>query len=339
MKRITIKDIAIELNMAYSTVSRALNDNYGVHPSTKERVRQKARELGYIPDLGAKQLVSKRSDLIGVFMPEFEFEATPEFMEIFPPIHKALRALGKDVIIFSVPFSSYQPKSLKEWVQMRNLEGCVFMPPFSITHPLTKEALELQVPCVHMGGALGARCSHISSDDREGGRMVGRHLIEMGHRRIGFISGPKQLHICRERYTGFCDIYMDYEGSHGTEFMATGDFSGDSGARAAMELWNRSLGLTALFCANDLMAMGAIMALAQIGVRVPEEVSVVGYDGAFFTAYTNPPLTTVRNSLEKNGRRVAELLIELLNGGTGRSEVISPILIERSSTSQVQKTL
>jgi LacI family transcriptional regulator len=333
---VTIKDIARELNMAVSTVSRALNGSYGVHPKTMERVRQKAREMGYVPDLGARQLVGKRSNLIGIFMPEFDFEATPEFGEIFPSIHKTLKMFGKDVIIFSVPFTAYQPNSLAEWVHMRNLEGCLFMPAFWKEHPLMKDALKLNVPCVNFGDTLGPHCSAINSDDREGGRLAGRLLIRHGHMRIGFIGGPEHLPICKDRYAGFCEVYTEHFGIHEPELVTIGDFSGSSGARSAMELWRRQPGITALFCANDLMAMGAIMELAKTGVRVPEEMSIVGYDGAFFTAYTNPPLTTVRDSHEQIGIRAAEMLMEILYGGTGKRKVIAPVMVERHSVTTLK---
>lgn len=328
---VTIKDIARELRLAVSTVSRALNGSYGVHPNTMEKVRQKAREMGYVPDLGAQQLVGKRSNLIGVFMPEFEFEATPEFNEIFPPLHKTLRMFGKDVIICSVAFTAYKPNSLAEWVHKRNLEGCLILPAFWKEHPLMKDALRLNVPCVNFGDAIGPRCSLIVSDDREGGRLAGQLLIRCGHRRIGFINGPEHLPICKERYAGFREVYEDRFGTHDSEFLAVGDFSGSSGARAAIELWGRNNGITAIFCANDLMAMGAIKELSKAGVRIPEDVSVVGYDGAFFTAYTNPPLATVRHSHERIGFRAAEMLMEVLNGGVGRREIITPVMVERGS--------
>lgn len=149
--------------------------------------------------------------------------------------------------------------------------------------------------------------------------------------------GPEHLPICQERYVGFREVLKEHIGViHDSEGVAVGDFSGASGARAALELWKRNPGLTAIFCANDLMAMGAIMALSQEGVRIPEDISVVGYDGAFFTAYTNPPLTTVRHSNERIGIRAAESLMEVLDGDAGRKDIIAPDLVERGSVVRVR---
>lgn len=328
---ITIKDIAEKLNMSVSTVSRALNGSYGASPKTIALVQETAKEMGYIPNLGAKQLVGKRSNLIGVFMPEFEFEAEHDFIEMFPIIHKTLRLFGKDAIIFSVPFNSYQSDHLAEWVGMRNLEGCIFLPAFDKTHKLVKEALKIKVPSVNFADAVGPSCSSVVSDDREGGRLAGQLLLDNGHTQIGYIGGPEHLRICKERYSGFHEAYSTSLGIHDAGFVAAGDFSGASGAAAIMELISRKPGISAVFCANDLMAMGAIMALSKHGIQVPEKVSVIGYDGAFFTPYTTPPLTTIRHSYERIGIKAVEMLIELLQGGKGRRESVAPTVIVRDS--------
>ncbi|MFF2092410.1 LacI family DNA-binding transcriptional regulator [Paenibacillus sp. NPDC058174] len=332
--RPTIKNIAIELQLAVSTVSRALNGSYGVHPKTVERVQQKARELGYVPDLGAQQLAGKRSNFIGVFAPEFEFEATPEFAELFPPMHKALRLLGKDVLVFSVPFFAYEPGKLEKWVALRNLSGIIVLPGFGADHPMLQEALELEMPCVNFGGAYGRRCSTFTGGDYLGGRQAGACLGELGHLQIGIVSGPESLRICRDRYLGFQEGYEQSSGHPLPDTpMAYGDFSGASGGTAALKLWRENAGITAIFCMNDLMAMGAVAALSEAGVRIPEEMSIIGYDGAFFTAYTNPPLTTICHPYERLGERAVELLTDLIDGGQGTVfDGLPPQLIRRRTT-------
>ena len=327
----TIKDLARELGLAVSTVSRALSGAYGVHPDTLKRVRRKAQDMGYVPNMGARQLVGKRSHLVGVFIPEFEFEATPEFMEIFHPLHRALRAGGMDAILFSIPYPEPDQKRLNEWVVTRNLEACVFLPPFSGDYPLLRDALEQNIPCLNFANALGPKCSAVNADDREGGSWAARYLAAKGHRRIGYVNGPTYLHICKERYGGFREALEELGIPHNPDWAAEGDFSGTSGGEAALQLWEKDAGITAIFCANDLMAMGAMTALAQAGIRIPEDLSVIGYDGAFFTAYAQPPLTTVRHPYETLAERGVALLVEILNGGTGKREVIPPLFVERSS--------
>lgn len=327
----TIKDLAKKVGCSISTVSRALNGSYGVHPGTIEKVRQAAKELGYVPNSGAKQLVTQKSNLIGVFFPEFGLESIRDFEDFFAPLRRTLRLYRKEMLIFSVPFAGYQEGSLREWVQSRNLEGCVFLQPFSKEHPLMKEALKLRIPSVSLGNSLGPRCSLVASDDYEGGRIAGTYLVEQGHSRIGYINGPEHLSISQERYAGFRDALQSANLIHDPAWMESGDFSGASGASCAAALMDKVPGMTAICCANDLMAMGARLELYRRAVPVPGQVSVMGYDGAFFTAYTTPPLSTVRHCFDWIGTHAAELLIELLNGGTGRTVRFPPELLIRES--------
>ncbi|WP_150268347.1 LacI family DNA-binding transcriptional regulator [Paenibacillus tepidiphilus] len=330
--QVTIQHIADKLGLSVSTVSRALNGSYGVHPKTIARVRETADALGYVTNLGAKQLVTRKSNLVGIFIADLPTEVVRGSDYILPTLSRALREQQKESLLFSLPLGEYKPGSLSEWVRMRSLDGCVFMAPFAREHPLIQEALQLQVPSVNMGAAEGPYMALAASHNREGGRMAGAHLLEMGHRRIGYINGPPHLHICRERYLGFCDAYLAGTGIKFPDVQAVcGDFSGASGGRSVLELLAQFPDLSAVCCANDLMAMGAIMELTRSGVSVPQDISVIGFDGAFFTAYTNPPLSTIRHPYEVIGATAAELLMELLNGGPAGRELLSPELIVRDT--------
>jgi LacI family transcriptional regulator len=328
-----IKAVAKALNLSASTVSRALNGVYGVNPSTRLLVQETAKVMGYVPHLGAKQLVGKRSNMIGVFIPQFEFEASSGFIGMFSPLQQELQSHGKDALFFSIPFLGYPSLRLTECIGSRSLEGCIIFPAFSESHPMMQEALQLQVPCVNFEDVVGPRCSSIISNDREGGRMAGRRLLEDGHRMIGFLNGPSHIRNCKERYAGFCEALSEFGIEHETSLLVVGDFSGTSGASAAMDLLANKPDMTALICANDLMAMGAIMEYNRRGISVPEQVSIVGYDGDTFSAYTSPPLTTLRHVREEIGPRAVRMLMELLEGKPGRKDSVSPQLMERQSIS------
>ncbi|RKP45877.1 LacI family transcriptional regulator [Cohnella endophytica] len=326
-----IKAIAKKLGVSASTVSRALNEVSGIHPTTRKLVQETAKAMGYVPHLGAKQLVGKSSKMIGLFVPQFEFEASSGFIDMFAPLQQALKGYGRDAIFFSVPFIGYTDNRLAECINSRGLEGAIVFPAFSESHPIMKEALQLQVPCVNFENVVGPRCSSVISDDREGGRAAGRKLLAEGHRIIGYVNGPPWVRVCEERYAGFREALTEADIIHEANLVENGNFSGTSGSEAAIALWENNPRMTALFCANDLMAMGAMMAFSQRGIKVPESISVVGYDGDHFTAYTSPPLTTVRHPIREMSSRAAALVMELLEGGTGRRESVTPMLIERQT--------
>jgi LacI family transcriptional regulator len=250
---------------------------------------------------------------------------------MFSPLQMALQGQGKDAIFFSIPFLRYPEYRLTECISSRSLEGCLIFPAFSETHPIMQEALALNLPCVNFENVVGPRCSSVISDDRLGGRMAGRKLTEKGHRVIGFLSGPPQLRICKERYEGFCEALSEAGIAHDPSLVAIGDFSGSGGAERALGLREANPAMTALFCANDLMAMGAMMAFAQSGVAVPDQVSIVGYDGDHFTPYTSPPMTTIKHSRGEVSSIAVSLLMELLEGNPGRGTSVPPELIERQS--------
>jgi LacI family transcriptional regulator len=326
-----IKAVARALSLSVSTVSRALNGVYGVNPATRKLVEETAKSMGYVPHLGAKQLVGKSSNMIGIFIPQFEFEASEGIVAMFSPLQQALQSFNKDALIFSIPFSNYRKQSLTEHITSRSLEGCILFPAFSETHPIMLEALQLHIPCVNFEDVVGPCCSSVISDDREGGRLAGRRLLEDGHRTIGYINGPPHIRICKERYAGFCEALSEYGIEHDRGLVATGDFSGASGARSAMELIRNYPEMTAVFCANDLMAMGAIMDYTSHGISVPRQISIVGYDGDIFSAYSSPPLTTIRHAMKEISSRAVQMLMELLKGSPGTRHTITPQLIERQS--------
>ncbi|MBO9596960.1 MAG: LacI family DNA-binding transcriptional regulator [Cohnella sp.] len=323
-REVGIKAIAESLRLSASTVSRALNGVPGVNPETRKLVEKTAKQMGYVPNLGAQQLVGKRSNLIGVYVPEFEHENL-SFTEMFSSIQKGTQKNGKDAIFYYVPLVRYEGQRLIESVQSRNLEGCILFPAFDEFHPIMQEALRIQVPCVNFEGVVGPHCSSVMSDDTEGGRIAGCRLLESGHRVIGYIDGPPHLRICKERYQGFKKALAEQGVAHPEDLVAEGDFTAASGAAAAMKLRKTHPGMTALFCANDLMAAGAIASFRQEGLRVPDDISVIGYDDDPFAKFIHPPLTTVRHGKSP----VLPLLTELFEGKPGRLVIAAPELVER----------
>ncbi|MBW5447964.1 LacI family DNA-binding transcriptional regulator [Cohnella sp. CFH 77786] len=327
-----IKDIALRLQLSPSTVSRALNGMYGVSAATKARVLEAARALGYVPNLGAKQLVGKGSGLAGLFAPILEEFEHSGFLDFYNRMQQELRRYGKDTILFTLPYVGYTRGKLAEYAGSRGLEGCILLHPFGEGHPLVEEALSIRLPCVNFESVTGESCASVVSDDAEGGRMAGRYLLERGHRSFAYVDGPPSR-VCRERLAGFREALKAGGIDPAGIWILQGDFSGESGANAAERIAERagSARPTAVFCANDRMAAGAVMRFAELGLLVPRDFSVIGYDGDAYGAYLNPPLTTVRHARLSICSMAATRLVEMIEGGSGTLDRVRPELVERKS--------
>ncbi|RIE02528.1 LacI family transcriptional regulator [Cohnella faecalis] len=333
-----MKEIARRLNLSASTVSRALNGVYGVRASTKALVIETAKAVGYVPNMGAKQLVGKGSGLIGIFAPVFRGGVHSEYLlNFYDMLQLELHKFGKDSLIFAIPYEDYPENRLTECVGSRSLEGCIILSPFGQGHPLIEEALKLGVPFVNFESVIGPHCSAIVSDDREGGRIAGRYLLSQGHRCFAYINGPPKARVSLERWDGFCEALREGGVSQDSVRVLQGDFSWESGVRAAEELRNSGAEVTAIFSSNDRMATGAIMRLAELGLSVPGDISVLGYDGDPYTAYLNPPLTTIRHASDHVSSDVVLRLMELQQGRSGTSERYPPVLLERKSVAVLTK--
>lgn len=333
---ISIKDIAKKCNISVSTVSRALNGKYGVNDKTREKILQAAAELGYVPSLAAQELVNQKSNLIGIIIPDSDFEARPAFFELLPHINKTLNLYGQETIITAVDPFSYQSGNLEKLIKMRNLNGCIILPGFIKNHPIFMDIRKIHFPFVVLEEpVLTKTCSNINTDEVLGGYWATKFLIENGHRKIGFMNGYPFLELSKERLEGYKKALQEAKIAIDENLIISSDFTGAGGGKSVQVLLERDSSITAVFCANDLMAMGAISVLSQKGFHVPEKLSIIGYDGLFVGQYYNPPLATIKIANQRIGIRTAELLMELINGGTGKTERIQPELYKGMSVKRI----
>lgn len=318
--------------MSVSTVSRALNGDYGVKPKTRALVLDAAKELGYVPNLAAKELVNQKSKLVGILIADSDYEARPAFFELLPYINKALALHHYRTIICTVSEIGYAKGELSDILISRNLNGCIVMSAFPSHHPIYDDIKRMDHPAVVLEqSVLGPNCSNLNTDEVMGAYMATRYLIERGHRRIAFVNGPESFEISRERLKGFLQAADEAGLPPDARPVLWSDYTGSGGQEAAYRLLRLHPETTAVFYANDLMAMGAISSLAEAGVQVPEQLSVIGYDGLYVGKYYNPPLASVVIDNPAIGTKAAELLLELIHGGSGRTVRVKPHLFQGKS--------
>lgn len=328
---VSIKDIAREAGVSPSTVSRALNDHPRISTATKVVIQELAKEMGYVPSVAARSLVIRRSATIGVAITDL---LDPYYARLMQGIEDAAAAQNYQMIL-----SSYyrDPKRELEIVfdfHKRRMEGII------ITGSEIEEAYAspehkffMPIVLVNRPGFLYS----VSVDRSLGARQVVEHLIELGHRRIAHITEGANYRAKSKRLGGYQAALQQHNIPFEEGLVVDGDGNISGGIRAVPRLLALAEPPTAIFCFNDMTAIGVINALRQRGYDVPGDISVAGYDDLEMARYYYPALTTVRQPTYRVGKCAFNLLLELINGdGETAPEIVEPELVIRASTAPVR---
>ena len=339
----TIDDVAKAAGVARVTVSRVLNNEPNVRAQTRSRVQAAVAALGYSVNLQARALASgagRQIVLIHVHSPDREpnsyYHAGLEL-----GARRACSSLGFDLITRSVdPADRDETDFLSSIVERERPAGIILPPPLADDLDLLAEANQLGVHIVAISAGEAARpfVASVGIDERAAGRAIGEHLAQLGHRRIGFIKGPADHRAAALRYVGFLDALCE-AGIDGEPWTTVGDFTFKSGIEGADRLLHDGPQVTALACANDDMAAGALLALHRAGRRIPEDISVTGFDDTPMSEVVWPPLTTVRQPIKSLAERAVHLLLEgeRTPDGSPPHETVAHALVVRESTAPVPR--
>ncbi len=321
-------DVAKLAGVSHQTVSRVLNDSPQVRAETRERVLAAVETLGYRPNAMARGLVSRRSKVLGVVTFDTVLFGPASMML---GIERAARAAGYGVSIATLETVD-RPSVLAavNTLADQGVDGVIVIAPQQTTAAaLHSMPRQLVVVAVEAGQDAGLPAAAV--DQFEGTRLAVRHLLDLGHRTVWHVSGPAGWLEARDRAEGWRRA-LEAAGAEIPPLIG-GDWSARSGYEAGLVLAAQS-GVTAVFAANDQMALGLLRAFAERGIRVPEDVSVVGFDDIPEAAYLTPPLTTMRQDFDEVGRRSMQLLLQLLESDTDVPEPppVVPTLVVREST-------
>lgn len=325
-----IRDVARLAGVSYQTVSRVLNDSPSIRDVTRQRVLDVIQEVGYRPNQAARALVTSRSRTIGVLAWESAHYGPTTSINA---IEVAAREAGYRLSITNIASGDYTSiKTGLDYLLSQSVEAIVVSAPQVRVFDAIRD-LSINVPFVTLEGTNRNPGRSLSVDQVAGARLATRHLIELGHTEILHISGPKDWIEAEARMQGYLDELNDAELRVRAPIL--GDWSAHFGYYAGLELL-RFRDFSAVFCGNDQMALGFMHACRESGLRVPEDISIVGFDDLPESAHFFPPLTTIRQNFAEIGRRAIELLLGELRGEGDLSHApVAPELVLRSSTARI----
>ncbi|GEM45053.1 LacI family DNA-binding transcriptional regulator [Deinococcus cellulosilyticus] len=330
-KKVTLLDVAQAAGVSPSTVSRIVAGTARVSEKKRQQVEEAIQQLKYQPNLVAKGLVQGRTLSIGVLTQDI---ASPFYGAALLGIQEALRGT-EYVPVFMDGHWKPEDEALALQRLIGRVDGLIIMGGHLEGKSLS--ALAESMPIVTIGRTIPGFEQHCATvDNYAGARNLVRYLFDLGHRRIAHISGPDDHVDARERLRGYYDAHKDFGMDIDPKLVVQGDFQEASGSLAVATLLESRTLFTAIFAANDQMAYGARLALYRRGIRVPEEVSLVGFDDTRNSEYMMPPLTTVRQPMHELGLSAATALLKMLNDEEVQLEKITPQLVIRESAARAR---
>lgn len=332
----TIEEVARRAGVSTATVSRALRGLASVTPETKIRVEQAAKELDYVISPSASRLASGKTSTVGVIAP---FIDRWYFANLLSGIERVSRSAGFDLLIYSLDRTDERDRIFHQKLLRERVDALLVcaMPPNGDEVEFLQQ---LKIPVCLIGAEVEG-CASVRIDDIGGAKAATGHLINMGHRRIGLIAEsplqPMSFTAPRDRRAGFLAAHQDAGIEFNYALEAFGSFTSESGERAMDELLAKPTPPTAVFCESDEMAFGAISAIQRHGLRVPHDISIVGFDDHDLAKYLN--LTTVAQPVQVMGETATWVILDQVKNATNEPKaVVMPTqLIVRGSTSRINQ--
>lgn len=334
---ITIKDIAKITGVSHSTVSRALSGNSLISESTTAQIRKVARELGYQPSAVARSLKTKQTKVIGVILNSID---DPFFSEILFGIEDAAQQAGYSLFIAASQYDPVREQNIVQTMMEQRTDGVIICSS-SFSADKGRQLLANNFPIVVVNYKANENFNYsIYHDDVDGSRQITSHLIELGHEKIAYLGNKKSGRTTQDRLTGFRYEMKETNINLPDEYIY--EVSGSDPELGQLGLdyfWGLPNPPSAIMCFNDMLAIGVLLACRNKGIKVPEDLSVTGFDNITFSAYTNPPLTTLDQPKFSIGNEAAQLLLELLqnkienSNNTHKEKILKGKLLVRESTS------
>ena len=328
----TLEEVGAVAGVSRATVSRVINRSPKVSPEARKSVERAIAKLGYTPNRAARSLVTRRTDVVALFVsePEERVFSDPIFASVVRGMSAATAEIDMTLVLVMAQDDGERERA-RRFLRRDHVDGVVLMSLHG-DEPLPRQLIRTGMPTVQIGRPFGrSGAPYVDADNRGGARLAVEHLLESGRREIATITGPSNMNAGIDRFVGYGEALGVAGLGARAELVEEGDFGEASGYDAMQALLERVPKLDAVFAASDLMAVGALRALREAGRQVPDDVAVVGFDDAPVARLTVPPLTTIRQPLDEMTARTAELLFRQISGEPGgpRSVVCETSLVLR----------
>ena len=339
MARVTIKDVAQKAEVSITTVSRVLNDKVDeyMRKETKDRILQAIKELNFKPDKRAQSLRGLKTKIIGLIIPN---RLNPYFEQLAQAIEEVCFDEGYGILLCNSNYSLERESIYLDLLERQKVDG-IIISTVGLTKKKFNELIAREIPIVLIDEDVpGVNAPAVFANNYMGGCQAAQHLIELGHRRIAFISGPMNLLSSRQRYRGYYDTLIKNGMKVEKGLFKEGTLTYEKGYKATLELLEEGKEFTAIFCSNDLMAFGAMRAIQDKGGKIPQDYSIVGFDDMHFSSISNPRLTTVAQPVKEMAFRAFIAFKDQISGELSQEkkhQFLDTQLIARESSHPLEK--
>jgi LacI family transcriptional regulator, repressor for deo operon, udp, cdd, tsx, nupC, and nupG len=336
---VRLKDIAEQAGVSVMTVSKALRDAPDVSEATKARLKELARQLGYVPDSSAQGLRNRTTKLFGLIIPSM---ANPIFARLVLAIEERAFEAGYDLLLgYTLHNTEREEKCIRRFLS-RRVDGLFISPVYRLEQeaPIYRELLARKSPVVLLGhnAPFCAQFVNVATDDVSAAHAMTQHLLQLGHRRIAFFAGPPATPWTRERFEGYRRALRQAGIEVDEKLIFQAGRTAEDGTKAAMQMINESSDATAVQAVNDLVAAGCAEVLLKQGIRIPQEVSVVGFGNSMLSEFFRVPLTTIDQPKHRLGSAAMDAMTNLLRGHRPESKRLPAQLVARDSSGTAPAT-
>jgi len=337
----TLKDISNKTGFSVTTVSRALNGYDDVNEETRQLIREAAKQLNYSPNLLAQNLVKKNSKTIGVIVSDLKKESVKDnFMfETLCGVSDFLASSDYEFVLLSTTTVKQKNKTYTQICSERQLAGTIIQG-LKTDDPYLKEAQNCEIPSVLIDIPIhGKAIKYVTSNQYESVKTAIRYLKRLNHHHIAYMNGTENAYVSQIRKQGYLEAVNELNLEVNPHYIVSGDFTEEGAKKAVLPLLLNTPEVTAIFCASDVMALGVIQVARELGIKIPEQLSIIGFDNILLSEYITPSLTTIAQFPYIMGKEATRLLIDLIEGKKDLQSCIEiqNELIIRQSTTILQK--